>query len=104
MKIGPLEILVILFVTFSVALVFRLFRGDRPQPGHGDANQVQVSGTRGVASGTNQLKITGIALVVMGIIVLFLGMRLFELVMKVYVGALVLVLAGIAILYFSRNR
>ncbi len=104
MKIGPLEILIILVVAFSALLVFRLFRGDKRLPEQSTNNSVEVKTGQELATGNNQLKKAGVALVILGIFILLFGMRTFELVMKMYLWAFILVVAGVVALVLSRKR
>jgi hypothetical protein len=104
MKIGPLEIIIILIVAFAAGLMFRLFRGDRREDQPGANNQVEVSSSHELATGTSQLRKAGVVLVVLGLIILLLGISTFEFVMKMFLWAFILVGAGLLSLFISRNR
>ena len=104
MKIGLMEILVILFVAFSALLMFRLFRGEKPLKQQGADNSIQVVTGQELAPGNNQLKKAGVILVVLGIVALIFGMRTFEFVMKMYFWAFILVAAGLVALVLSKRR
>ncbi len=104
MKIGPWEILIILIVAFSAVLLFRLFRGDKRLNEPGTNNSVEVSSGHDLATGKSQLKKAGVVLVVLGIIILLFGISTFELVMKMFLWAFILVGVGLVALLLSRNR
>lgn len=104
MKIGPLEILIILVVAFSAVLLFRLFRGDKRLTEQSTNNSVEVGTGHEVTTGINKFKKAGVALVILGIIILLFGKSTFELVMKMYLWAFILVVAGLVALVLSRKR
>jgi hypothetical protein len=104
MKIGPLEILVILIAVFAAGLMFRLFRGDRSVDERSTNNSVAVSTGQELARGNNRVRKAGVVLVVLGAILLLLGMSTFEFVMKMFLWAFILVGAGLLALFLSRNR
>lgn len=104
MKIGPLEIFIILFVVFSVVLLVRLFRGDKRLSKQGTNNSVEVRTGHEVTKGINKFKKAGVVLVILGIIILLFGKSTFELVMKMYLWAFILVVAGLAAFVLSRKR
>lgn len=104
MKIGPLEIIIILIVAFSAVLMVRLFRGDKSVKEQGTNNSVEVSTGQELAAGNSQLKKAGLVLVVLGIILLLFGISTFEFVMKMFLWSFILVGAGLIALFLSRNR
>src|SRR5450830_1129746 len=102
MKIGPLEIIVILIAVFAAGLMFRLFRGDRSLDERGSNNAVAASSGPELAKGNNnRVRKAGVVLVVLGAILLLLGMSTFEFVMKMFLWAFILVGAGLLALFLS---
>lgn len=98
-----MEILIILFVIFSVALIFRMFRGDKTLAAQGKKELMDVS-SQELPANRSQFKLAGILIVVFGIAALLLGGSLFKIVYKFYFWAIMLVGMGIVVLVFTRRR
>lgn len=105
MKLGPLEIILILIVGLLVLLAVRMIGAGRPAVVKDKKSleipQQQVAESTG---GGNQVKLAGIAFIIVAIITLLTGMSLFKWVMKLYLWAFIFMAIGVAIFFVSRKR
>ena len=110
MRIGPLEIVLILIVVMLVLLAVRVVRGDRPAPvkdaGKGTKSSLEIP-ERQVEESTGKgygLQRTGIVFVLIAILLVLSAMNLFKWVMMSFTWAFIALAVGFAILFVSRKR
>ncbi len=106
MRIGPLEIILILIVVMLVLLAVRVVRGDRPALVK-DKNSSLGIPERQVAEsigGGHKLTLTGIVFIIVAVLLVLSGMSLFKWVMKMYLWSFLFLAVGLAILFVSRKR
>lgn len=105
MRLGPLEIILIVIVALLVLLAVRMIGSGRPAVVNDKKSlkipQQQVAESSG---GGNQVRLAGIAFIIVAIIVLLTGMSLFKWVMKLYLWSFIFLAIGMAIFFISRKR
>ena len=107
MRIGPLEVIIILAVAVLVMVVMRIARlGVRVT---GETNQSSVAGperpaVRRPAKGLHRMSLLGAAFILAGILLLFGAISLFRWVVWSYSWAFIAVAIGLAMVFFSRRR
>lgn len=107
MKIGWLEIVLIIFVLIAVAVIARIIRpghiASRNNDNHGaDADKKPINNK--TARRSNLLARTGIALIAAGGIALIAGVSMLQWVVHNYVLSLVLIICGVVIFILSRRK
>ena len=102
MKIGWLEIVLIIFVVIAVVVIARIIRPGRI------ASQQSNNTRPGTGNSTNRrsgiLKRTGIALIAAGGIALIAGVSMLRWVLHNYVLAAILIACGVTIFVISRRK
>ncbi|MDO8717053.1 MAG: hypothetical protein Q7J73_09675 [Dehalococcoidales bacterium] len=109
MRLGPLEIILIVIVGLLVLLAVRMIGAGRPAVKDAaksknsslEIPQQQVAESTGRG---NQVRLAGVAFIIVAIIMLLTGMSLFRWVMKLYVWSFIFLAIGIAIFFVSRKR
>jgi hypothetical protein len=100
MRIGPLEIVLIIVVVIAAALIARLSRPGRvPAPRDpGDKPGATSPGARGI------IKKTGIIIIIGGLIILAAAAGLFRWALQGYLWALVLIAGGTIMILLGRRK
>lgn len=109
MKLGPLEIILIVIVGLLVLLAVRMIGAGRPVIKNAaksknsslEIPQQQVAESAGRG---NQVRLASVAFVIVAIIMLLTGMSLFKWVMKLYLWGFIFLAIGIVIFFVSRKR
>ena len=113
MKLGPLEIIVILIIVGVILLVFRGMPGRKtvappppppPPPRVRRPTAAEIEEERIKASRQKRLRWLGGAFVVIGIILLAGTFKAFNLVFMMSTGAGLIILLGIVVLFLSARR
>ena len=107
MKIGWLEIVLIIFVLIAVAIIARIIRPGRIASRNDDSHDVDTDKrpiSNNTARRSNLLTRTGIALMAAGGIALIAGVSMLQWVVHNYVLSLVLIICGLVILIMSRRK
>jgi hypothetical protein len=107
MRLGLLEIIVILRVLVVIAVSARIFRANT-----GPARQGSNSSMEGTARQVNQrapriwsqLRRVGIALIIAGAVFLFAAIGMFRWAFQSYMWSFIMVVIGFAIVFLSRNK
>jgi hypothetical protein len=97
MKIGPLEIALIVAVVIVMALIARIARPGR-LPVQGDKSPGHGARSKGL------FRNTGIIMVVVGVIILGLAAGLFHWALQGYLWALVLIAGGTFMVLLARRK
>ena len=107
MKIGWLEILLIIFVLIAVAIIVRIIRPGRIASRNDDNHSTDIDkrpANNKTDRRSNLLTRTGIALMAAGGIALIAGVSMLQWVVHNYVLSLVLIICGLVILIISRRK
>lgn len=106
MKLGPLEVIVVVIVLFFVPLVLRVVRGDRNIAGKGKKSSLEIQERQVEPSAGNwhRLRRAGIVFIIVAIILVLSAMSMFKWVLKAYLWSFILLAIGLAILFMSRKR
>ena len=102
MKIGWLEILLIIFVVIAVAVIARIIRPGRIASRNADTDKGPEDGSAKKRS--SLLARTGIALIAAGGIALIAGVSMLQWVLHNYVLSLVLIACGVIIFVLSQRK
>ena len=107
MKLGILEIVLIIFVIIAVVVIARIVRPGRiasRNNGSKDTGNTSVSTETKTDRRSSILSRTGIALMAAGAIALIAGVSMLQWVLHNYVISIVLIICGAAIFVLSRQR
>jgi len=106
MKLGPLEIILIVIVALLVLLAVRMIGSGRPAVMKDKKSSLEIPQQEVAEStgGGNQVRLAGIAFIIVAIIMLLTGMSLFKWVMKLYLWSFIFLAIGMAIFFVSRKR
>ena len=109
MRLGPLEIILIVIIGLLVLLAVRMIGAGRPAIKEAAKSknpsmeipkqQVAESAGRG-----NQLKLAGVVFVLVSILLLLSGKSMFKWALNMYLWSFILLAIGMAILFFSRKK
>lgn len=106
MKIGPIEIVLIIAVIIAVLIIARMLRPGRIARQNNAAKSGDITGQTGNRNNERPkiLARTGIALVTAGVIALIAGISMLQWVLHNYVISFVLIVCGIIIIMLSRRK
>lgn len=107
MKIGWIEIVLIIFVVIAMAVIARIIRPGRiasQQNNSGESDTTAVSPQNKTGRRSSLLVRTGIALIAAGVIALIAGVSMLQWVLHNYVLSSVLIICGIVICVLSRRK
>ena len=107
MKIGWIEIVLIIFVVIAVAVIARMIRPGRiasQQNSSRESDAAAVSTEKKTGRRPNLLARTGIALIAASGIALIAGVSMLQWVLHNYVLSSVLIICGIVIFVLSRRK
>jgi len=105
MRLGPLEIVLIIVVVIAVAVIARIVC-----TGRGIAKRNEATTSEATTSQPERNRLwgylngTGIVMIVAGIAALIAAVSLFRLVLQSYLWAFILMAAGTILVLFSRKR
>ncbi len=105
MRLGPLEIILIVIVGLLVLLAVRMIGSGRPAVVK-DKKSLEIPQqevTESTGRG-NQIRLAGVAFIIVAIIMLLTGMSLFKWVMKLYLWSFIFLAIGMAIFFVTRKR
>jgi uncharacterized ion transporter superfamily protein YfcC len=107
MKIGWIEIVLIIFVVIAVAVIARIIRPGRiasQQSNSKESDAAVVSTENKTGRRSSLLARTGIALIAAGGIALIAGVSMLQWVLHNYVLSSVLIICGVVIFVLSRRK
>ena len=110
MKLGPLEIILIIVVVMFVLVTIRVVGAGRPalvkNAGKGTKSSLEIPQQQAGKSliKVNQLKLAGVVLVLISILLLLSGKSMFKWALNMYLWSFILLAIGMAILFYSRKR
>ncbi len=94
MRVGWLEIVLIVIVVIAVTVIARIVGAGRREP----------DTTKAKGHPNNSLKRTGVFLIIAGIAGLIVAASAFRLVLQSYLWALIVIAAGMITLFIARRR
>ena len=110
MKLGPLEIILIIVVVMFVLVTIRTVGVGRPAlqkaAVKGDKSSVEIPPQQAGKSliKVSQLKVAGIVLVLISILMLLSGKSMFKWALNMYLWSFILLAIGMVILFFPRKK
>lgn len=107
MRLGPLEIVLIIVVIIAIALIARIARsrnGTAVRKGPTNRDKGEKSSERNSGRVWGHLNRTGIVLIIGGIAAFIATVSLFRMVLQSYLWAFILVAAGLILILLSRNK
>jgi len=107
MKLGVLEIVLIIFVIIAVVVIARIVRPGRiasRNDSHKESDTTVITGETKTDRRSSILSRTGIALMAAGAIALIAGVSMLQWVLHNYVISIVLIICGAVIFVLSRQR
>lgn len=110
MKIGPLEIILIIIVVMFVLVTIRVVGAGRPAlvktEAKGMKSSLEIPQRQAGKSliKVNQLKLAGVGLVLISILLILSGKSMFKWALNMYLWSFIVLAAGLAILFFPRKR
>jgi hypothetical protein len=107
MKIGWIEIVLIIFVVIAVAIIARIIRPGRiasQQSDNAESNTAAVSTGNRAMKRSGIMTRTGIALIAAGGIALIAGASMLKWVLHNYIISVVLIACGLIIFVISRRK
>ena len=103
MRLGWLEIVLIIFVIIAIAVIARIIRPGRAASQKNDKSTAITNGSK-TDRHAKILGRTGIALIIAGGIALVAGISMLQWVIHNYVLSFILIVIGIIVLMISRRR
>lgn len=107
MRLGPLEIILIIVVIIAIALLTRILRTNRGSAQQNKESSVdtQIKPTEVRTSKIQSLfKRIGIAFTLTGIILLLAGIGMFRWAFQSYLWSLIIIAIGIVLIFLSRKK
>ena len=101
MRLGPLEIALIIVVVIAVAIIARIIRSGRSSAGQTGKSATGKSRSSRLWQYLNR---TGIVMVVAGVAALIAAVSLFRWVLQSYLWAFILMALGFILVLFSRKK
>ena len=107
MKLGPLEIALIIFVVIAVIIIARIIRPGRIASRNEDNTNFDTKSGRNTQKKSKRSSLltrTGVALMAAGGITIIAGVSMLQWVLHNYVISIVLIACGAIIFFLSRQR
>ena len=106
MRPGPFEIAAIIIVVLLIIIVTRIVRGGRNTANTGKASKEITTGqtTAKPVKIKRRLRVSGIILVIIGIISLLVGVSLLKWLYWSYLWAFIAIVIGFIIIFISRKK
>ena len=105
MRLGPLEIVLIIVVIIAAAIIARIVRTGKGSPGQDTAPDDRDSPSQPVNTRLwGFLNRTGIVMVIAGVAALIAAISLFRWVLQSYLWAFILMAAGFILVLFARKK
>lgn len=109
MKLGLLEIFVIILLVQLVLLAVRIIGAGRPsvrdvEKGKKSSLQIPDRQVEQSSGKGHQLRLAGIVFALISVLLLLAGMSMFKWVMKAYLWSFILLAIGLMILFMSRKK
>ena len=107
MRLGPLEIILIIAIIIGLVIIARVFRTGKSADKQSDDPYKEIPHWRneGKTDGIRRnLRKVGIAGVIAGVVLALAGLSLFRWAVQSYVWALIIVLMGLAFIILSRKQ
>ena len=107
MRLGILEIVIIIAIIIAIALVTRIYRGNRDAPEQSNKSSEEIihRQAKEKAGRTHSyLKRVGAAFFIAGIIIALAGMSMFRWAVQSYVWSFIIVGVGLVLLFLSRKK
>ena len=104
MRIGPLEIIVIVIILIVIAVITRSVRYSRNSAKQDAGSPPDKRGDHKQMNMWVYVKRTGIAFVITGILFAVAGISMFRWAIQSYLWAFILMVLGFAVLFLSRKK
>jgi UDP-N-acetylmuramyl pentapeptide phosphotransferase/UDP-N-acetylglucosamine-1-phosphate transferase len=107
MRLGPLEIVLIIAVIIAMALIARIVRMGRRTAAKDEksqSSQMPTASQPETKAGRGSVNRAGIVLIIAGIIALIAAASLFRLILQGYLWALLLIAVGFILVRLSRKK